>query len=616
MEEENKKTTATKKTTSSEVQKKKTTKKAVNKKVDINSDDLYEQIKNKSKEKKSKAKSKSNTPKNTRTTTKKVTNQKKSVTGIVDSSSDDLYEQIKKKKVEKKTSTTKKTSVKKTEPRKIEIDTSTKSFTFDTQMTLEEAEAIGALEEQEDKHEEIISFEKEDLSNTKIEQIVDTEHEKVVDNFDDKDTIITRELNFSADKFDVKNPDLLDELRKAIDDYDYLDDLEEAKNLDKENKKEYVDSFETKQLVVTRTRSDRYKDLEDETTDDFVNLISQKNLKPKKKKIKFNKKSLIKLIVFFVVLVLTIVGIVIFINGKNESGGNTIDSSSNHKEEVDLRPQQYSDCLKRPYSESDNTQALVDAQLAFSDYITKEYEASIAYEDLLTGYRVNYNTNLIYYAASTAKTVGALYLYEKASLGEINLDDTMTYTKKYKRSSSAGMKNHSYGDKVSLRELVKHSITVSDNTAHQMIVSYIGKDKLKEYGHSLGAKHTLDGKDNYGNITPYDAIIYVKKLNQFINTNTEDALQLKEYFVTASQNGLEQPELGIQAAHKYGQYAPHYHDIGIVYDTKPYVVAILTLECSGKYEEKMQDISKKVYDLHKAFHANRENICHLEVYGN
>ena len=72
---------------------------------------------------------------------------------------------------------------------------------------------------------------------------------------------------------------------------------------------------------------------------------------------------------------------------------------------------------------------------------------------------------------------------------------------------------------ISLRDLVKYAITVSDNSAHQMLVDYIGFTNLKKYGNSLGAKNTLIGGDNFGQIDTNDSIAYLTELYKFINDN-------------------------------------------------------------------------------------------------
>ena len=80
------------------------------------------------------------------------------------------------------------------------------------------------------------------------------------------------------------------------------------------------------------------------------------------------------------------------------------------------------------------------------------------------------------------------------------------------------------------------------------------------------------------------------------------------------QNDLELPDLQIQAAHKYGQYSEFYHDIGIVYDEHPYVIAILTKEGNKDFESIVKDINNHIYKLHTMYNENRKKYCHGLVY--
>jgi hypothetical protein len=287
---------------------------------------------------------------------------------------------------------------------------------------------------------------------------------------------------------------------------------------------------------------------------------------------------------------------------------NIIDSA-------ELRKELYEDCMRRPFSELERTEEVKRAEEELSDYLKNKYNVSIAYEDLTIGYSYTYNVDAIYYGASTIKALDALYIYTKAAQGELNLDDTMVYTSEYKWGSSREMSKYKYGDKVSLRNLVKFAITVSDNTAHQMLVSYIGRENLKAFGNSLGAKNTLLGSaDNFGNTTALDTMIYMKAINSFINSNVELGAELKSYFVQADQNGLGFPELGIEAAHKYGEYDYFYHDIGIVYDKNPYVITIMTLEGNKNFVDIIKDINSRVYKLHNLYYSNKDSLCQLEIY--
>lgn len=302
-------------------------------------------------------------------------------------------------------------------------------------------------------------------------------------------------------------------------------------------------------------------------------------------------------------------------DGNNVSLSKSIAEESLQDDDTMEQDNLYNDCLNRTYDERDNTEKLKIAEESLSSYISLSYNASISFKDLRTGYTYNYNQDYVYYAASTIKLLDALYIYTKAASGEINLDDVLTYTSLYNWGSSKAMENISYGTQVSIRNLVKYAIVVSDNAAHHMLVDYIGYSNLQEFGKSLGATYTLVGGDYFGSITSSEGLMYLEALNQFIENNSEFGTELKSYFLEAEQNDLSIYSEGILAAHKYGQYDSYYHDLGIVYASNPYLVAILTLEGKSDYEAKVQDINEHVYQLSLDFYANREEVCQLEVYG-
>ena len=401
----------------------------------------------------------------------------------------------------------------------------------------------------------------------------------------EEDLIITKQIVIDVDKLDVKDKNVIEKIRQAVEE-------------EQEKDETFVDlSEETKVFEIPGLQTE-------------VNL---------KKHFDFS-----KLIYIIPILILFVsIGSLIFyfVNAsKQEKPVEIINDEVTREIEIKQKEEEeqrlaalYNECLARPYDERDNTEMLNIAKAELDGYLTK-YKTSIMYNDLATGYSYAYNPNKVYYAASVMKSLSAIYVYTKALSGELNLDDTMTYSAKYNWSESMEMKNHRYGDKITIRDLVRYAITVSDNSAYQMLVSYIGRQKLKDFGRSLGASYTLTGGDNFGNINVNDAMIYLRTLNSLIENGGELGEELKQVFLGALQNDLALPEYGIVAAHKYGEYKPSYHDIGIVYDSNPYLVAILSTEGYGDFEGKIKDISKHVYGLHSAFWENRKSICNSEVY--
>lgn len=250
-----------------------------------------------------------------------------------------------------------------------------------------------------------------------------------------------------------------------------------------------------------------------------------------------------------------------------------------------------------------------------NDFLSSTYKASISYEDITSNYQYNYRENQLYYAASTIKALDALYIYTHASFGELSLDTTMTYSSKYKRSSSKGLSTYKYGSKITLRELVKYAVEVSDNSAHIMLLDYIGEKNLKDFGVSIGASNTLSLSDSFGYLSSSDGLSIMRGVYNFIVSNEELGKELQSYFLNAEQNDLEIPSLEIKAAHKYGEYGSVYHDMGIVYDKYPYIVAIFTSEGNkSDHEDIVRDIHNHIYVFHKSLYEEKESVCRSKIY--
>ena len=239
---------------------------------------------------------------------------------------------------------------------------------------------------------------------------------------------------------------------------------------------------------------------------------------------------------------------------------------------------------------------------------------SIKFVDIKTNFTYSYNEKKVYYAASTIKMLDALYIYRNALEGNLDLDSTKKYTKNFKVAYSAGLEKYKIGSMVSLRNLVKYAVTVSDNGAHQMLVNYIGFNNLKNYGNSLGAKNTLIGGDNFGQIDVNDSIIYLTELYNFIEENSNLSEELKSYFVESDENFLKDEENNIEAATKYGEYGNIFHNNGIVYAENPYLLSVLTNLGKKKGSSIIKIINQKIQRLQNEVFENHTSYCQQKIY--
>lgn len=628
MEDKNKKVTAI--NTSSEIQEKK----------ELTDIELLDQILNKKK---------NITRKTTGSNRKKVSKKKKIVSKNNDLSSDELLEQILTKK--KKNQKSKKNAI----DEKIIEDKSEDVVLKEKEVVISEDIIKDKISNDTiDKDYNIIEKNEKSVINQKYEKLSDKDNNNKENTIDklhisekqekqdlSQDLIITRSITFDSD-VNLKNKKTLKELRKAIEEFDRIETLTEislssekinANKLEKkDDKKNATDLFKTSTIVLD-TRSERYlksskgfkNDNKKHNVDkDTYHLVLSENSLDKNNDLalldRFEKKNFLAILICVFLIMLLFVILIFYFAFRQEESDDFVSPPvidvMDQINENDFLETDYQNCLSAPVDDTDFTIEMNTKIEALNTYIKENYKTSILYEDLNLGYTYKYNAEEVYYAASTIKSLVALYMYREADAERLSLDDTITYTRKYKVEASKGMNNHKYGDKVTLRDLVKYSVIYSDNSAHQMLVDYIGRDKLIEYGTFLGAKHTLYGGDNFGHIDVNDAIIYMKAVYNFINKGSSLSLELKSFFIAAEQNDLALPDLNIEAAHKYGSYSVYYHDIGIVYDKNPYVIAILTTEGKGDYESKVKDINRHVYTLHQAFYENREKICKEKFYGN
>lgn len=300
-------------------------------------------------------------------------------------------------------------------------------------------------------------------------------------------------------------------------------------------------------------------------------------------------------------------------NHLNQNDKSDKDKSNATEEKNKQLKENYEACLNKPYSDEELNPEL-QSKIAEIDnlIIANNYEASVYFEDLTTGLTYKYKPTTIYYGCSLIKLVDALYLINATNNG-LNLDtETIEYSDKYVMAYSDGMKKHQIGDAVSLRNLIKYTISVSDNSAHLMLLDYIGFNNLKTYGQKLGGKVILSGGDNFGNQTAEDTNIYLKEAYRIIKGNAEYGPFLKEIMDNDERNAFNTDDIRIY--HKYGSYANYYHDIGLSLDKYPYAISILTLHENRNYEEVIQNIHQKVRELRDLFYSKREEKCYNEIY--
>lgn len=261
----------------------------------------------------------------------------------------------------------------------------------------------------------------------------------------------------------------------------------------------------------------------------------------------------------------------------------------------------YSECMSEGLADEEFNEITKNKKEKLLNYI-KDNDIKYYYFDLTNNYEIKNNENDSVYGASLIKLVVALYLIDN----DIDLSQTIKYESRYVKSFSKGMKKHKIGADVTLGELMKYSIKYSDNSAHIMLIDFIGKQKLKDYGKSLGARVTLEGIDSFGNQTASDMIIYLKRAIKLFYKN-ESGEMLKQYMFNNDKNALNFDK--VKFAHKYGSHSVYFHDVGIYMGDYPYLIAVLTTKGEVSGPSYVTEVSRLTYDFHKEYYNNLSTYC-------
>lgn len=244
-----------------------------------------------------------------------------------------------------------------------------------------------------------------------------------------------------------------------------------------------------------------------------------------------------------------------------------------------------------------------DLRIRLENYInTRPGKVSVYVEDLATGKTLNIESDKAYVAASTIKMPLILYVYELAAQGKIDLDTKLTYTSEYFAQGTGILQGKPFGGRYTIRELSRLSMEYSDNVAWKMLLGFVGQENLTAYEKSLGARAT--GGDNGLFITtPEDMGMYLGRLLDFSKEKPKYGNEVLHYMANSIfSEGIPQdlPE-GTVVAHKMGALNDKFHDVGIVFGKRPYIITVFTDEA---WEEvsltTLAKISRMVYDYQES----------------
>lgn len=224
------------------------------------------------------------------------------------------------------------------------------------------------------------------------------------------------------------------------------------------------------------------------------------------------------------------------------------------------------------------------------------------FEYLPTGTSININGTNEFHAASLFKLPVIMSYYRHRERMGVKDDPMITITKQMIDDQFGDLWKKGPGTKIRASEAIRLAIEDSDNTAARALVSLIDEQDFQNVYQGLDIDLNSDNEGALLSAKNYSSILKALYFSSVLNRDSsEEILDLltKTKFPDKLVAGVPS---NILVAHKIGDYNDEkgneaFMDCGIVYvPRRPYILCMLSVSDEQTTRERMQLISKTIYD--------------------
>ena len=247
----------------------------------------------------------------------------------------------------------------------------------------------------------------------------------------------------------------------------------------------------------------------------------------------------------------------------------------------------------------------------FGAWITPQLErlsgdTGVYVKNLVTGETFMRGENVPVVAASVIKIPVMIEAFRAAEDGELSLDEIHALRDEERLPSCGTLKAMHTGIEMTLLDLIKLMIIVSDNAATNILIRRVGIDKVNKTLRALGCeKTTLNrllfdseasrrGVKNY--ITAREMGAVLEKLWRGEVVSQAASKAMMDILLDQRLNGKLPffiDSMGIDIAHKTGEDDGISHDVGVIYAKEPLVCCFVGEHVDvPMYERLMQDAAR------------------------
>jgi beta-lactamase class A len=210
------------------------------------------------------------------------------------------------------------------------------------------------------------------------------------------------------------------------------------------------------------------------------------------------------------------------------------------------------------------------------------------FKNLTTGEEIGYNEQDSFGPASVIKLPILMHIGRLAKEGKINMDEKIKCRHEDKLGGCGALRAFTDEPEVSVSTLCELMITISDNSATNLLIKRIGREALNEAFKDMGlsvtklnrllfdAQAAAKGIENEA--SPKEMALLLEKIykREFVDKKTSvfvEELLLKQQ-INHKIPGIIKPAVSI--AHKTGEDEGISNDVGIIYTPQPFILCFFS----------------------------------------
>jgi len=237
------------------------------------------------------------------------------------------------------------------------------------------------------------------------------------------------------------------------------------------------------------------------------------------------------------------------------------------------------------------------------DYLNDKYEAdpdvSIYFEYLPTGASIATHKDAEFYPASLLKVPVAMAVAKKIEKGEWKWTNELVLMSPDKDEHFGDLYKEKTGATFAIEELVRRSLSDSDNTAHFILIRNLEIEEISDVYNHMGLKQFLSTE---GKMSAKQYSVLLRSLYSASYVSENNSQKLLSYLSRSQFNDFLQSGIpaDVSFAHKIGiaDDTITYLDSGIAYvKSRPYLLTVM-VQSKEKTMAKgiMKNISENVYN--------------------